>query len=259
MTHPTTGCGASIGLPFELTPQALDEFDGTVMQHILSDTAAIAIDCSGLNHISAAQIALLLRACHMAKHGGAAVALPGASVGLIRVLRAVEVHDYFDAEVSGWPQDHLTTEPCELRGQVLTHDFTLASEPIDCAASKLSSFLCRAGGDEAHTFEWNTIFHEWIALLQAISELDSSKQVNLIASTSSECMSVSIMDPGEPLNLCDRITNVEFREAIEAQNRPAMCMALVQRLVDSITYERSNETNAHTLEKCLFRSQETES
>jgi anti-sigma regulatory factor (Ser/Thr protein kinase) len=251
MTQPATGCGASIDLPFDLTPQALEEFDGKVMQYILGDIAAIAINCSRLECTSAAQIALLLRACHMAKHGGAVIALPSAPAGLISVLKAVDVDAYFDADASSLQKKSPSVEPCKLRGQILTHEFTLASESVGGTAAKLASFLGRVAGDTVHAFEWKTIFGEWIAVLRDLSELDSSQQITLIASTTDEQVSVSIIDPGEPLNLCDRVRGIAFEEAIEAQNHPAMSMALVQHLVDGITYERSDGTNTHTLEKCL--------
>jgi hypothetical protein len=259
MTQPASGCGASIDLPLDLTPQALDDFDGEVMQHILGDIAVLAVNCSCLDYITAAQIDLLLRACHVAKEGDAVIALPSAPTGLISVLKAIEIEACFDAEASAWHAESPTAVPCTFRDQFLTHEFTLAAESVNCTAAKVSSLLSGVDGDTAHIFEWKTLFHAWITVLRAISELNTSQQITLIASTFRERLSVSIIDPGETLNLCDKFTNVEFREAVEVQNHPAMNMALVQQLANSITYERSDNANTHTLEKSLYKTRPTTS
>jgi serine/threonine-protein kinase RsbW len=218
-----------------------------------SSVGEIVLDCSELRGANSSQVRVLWHARARCLAAGAAMRLVSVCPGLERVLKVLDLYALFTVE-TGLPAAGKETG-ARTRESVDREVFEVECEPsipeIDKVTADFRSFLVQLGLNEMCTFDLGTVFYEIATNVRLHGSLGSGETLSFSAVRENGKMTLTFTDPGAAFDSANNAPKVNLREMVARRQNHGLGLALVARLMDSISYERVDGRNVVMLEKAL--------
>jgi anti-sigma regulatory factor (Ser/Thr protein kinase)/anti-anti-sigma regulatory factor len=242
----------AILVPSDLDEGALEGFF-TELEIILEDMPPeVVLDCSLLDHATSGHINMLWEAQTKCEEAGVPMHLLAVRYGLERVLRILDLYDFFSIQ-----ERHGEIQPAVCKGYrpkvdipAFEVDFNPTMHGINDALGRFHDFLVRAGLPGSCAFDLEIVFYELATNIRRHSGLAETESVRFGAAPGEASITMRFTDRGRAFD--PTLTNSDFNplRAIKTKQTNGIGLTMIQRLVDSIRYERvSGRSNVVTLEK----------
>ena len=244
----------SITMPTDVEGDVLKGFFSELAGLLAERPEEITLDCSLLVHVSSSHVNSLWEAQTICEHAGIRLRLCFVRYGLHRVLRVLDLDEFFLIDA-----DSLETaeEPQELpvRGRampVFNVDLTLTLTDISLALERFETFVRGLGIPGQCAFDLQTVFYEIMTNIRRHGGLDKSESVSVTVTPSCEKVTMNFVDAGRPFDPTGPMQKFDPRSAIKRRQRDGIGLSLIRRLVDRIRYQRvDGRLNVVTIEKDL--------
>jgi anti-sigma regulatory factor (Ser/Thr protein kinase)/ABC-type transporter Mla MlaB component len=238
--------------PKDISEDATRRFIRDIDRAINENSNEIVLDCSHLQQVTSSHINALWQAWRLCHETGRKVRLHRPPAGLIRVLRALDLHDLFLAP-DGNLQDS-RQGPCSIGDEAKEYhfqdSFAAKAGQIDKAQDRFSNYLESLGVDEMTIFELTTVFYEVTTNIRTHGRLSRHDSIEFNALYSNGEILMEFIDPGQPFDM--RIVPYEFDpdDVITDRKTHGFGLIMINRLTDSLEYKRKqNRFNVLTLTK----------
>jgi anti-sigma regulatory factor (Ser/Thr protein kinase) len=242
----------TILVPTDLDEGALEGFF-TELEIILEDMPPeVGLDCSLLDHATSGHINMLWEAQTKCEEAGVPMHLLAVRYGLERVLRILDLYDLFSIQ-----ERHGEIQPAVCKGYrpkvdipAFEVDFHATMHGINDALGRFHDFLVRAGLPGSCAFDLEIVFYELATNIRRHSGLAETESVRFSAAPGEGSITMCFTDTGRAFD--PTLTTSDFNplRAIKTRQTNGIGLTMIQRLVDSIRYERvGGRSNVVTLEK----------
>jgi anti-sigma regulatory factor (Ser/Thr protein kinase)/anti-anti-sigma regulatory factor len=248
----TTEKSRRILVPADLDEGALDGFFAELDITLEESPKEISLDCSLLDHATSGHINTLWDAQTRCEHAGIPMRLLSVRYGLERVLKILDLFDLFTVEqIAVVPEDDTAGDGSgAFRPPAFELEIRPTMEEVSEAVVKLHDYLVRLGLPGSYAFDMETVFYEVATNIRRHGGLGENDLVSVRAIPGEEHVTLRFADPGQPFDPTGRKTMFDPRRAIRLKQTNGIGLAMIKRLVDTISYERvGNRLNVLTLEK----------
>lgn len=239
-------------VPTKLSAGAEEEFERALDSALAASPPSIDFDCSRLEHVSSRHVNLLWQAHLRCQEIGAAMALVAPSPGLIRVLKVLDLYDFFVAD-DRHSVRHLqeavqtTVKNAET---VYADEFRSNPEEIETAAHEFLGFLKGLPIPELIEFELRTIFYEVATNISSHAGIGDDGTIVFVARFEPVRLTMTFADSGVYFDPTSVSTTLDMGRAARGRQRRGFGVTMVAKLSDRMEYVRRHDAiNLLTLEK----------
>jgi anti-sigma regulatory factor (Ser/Thr protein kinase)/anti-anti-sigma regulatory factor len=234
----------------DLDGETLDGFYTELDSCLSESPEEVQLDCSLLEHATSTHINTLWQARNRCEENGIPVRLTSVTYGLQRVLDVLDLYDLFIAERDGIEAKTETGRP---RGEtdqpMLALRIPPTEEGIRAAMQELHDYLTELKYGEIFAFDLETVFYEVTTNIRLHGELSEGDSIQFTAVPMNGAFHLHFEDRGPHFDPTKRNAEFNPEQAISRRQRHGFGLAMIKRLVDSISYEREDTTNILKLEK----------
>ncbi len=241
----------TIEVPRDMSVTGMAAFEEELAKLLGQKPPAIILDCSKLAHVKSRQVGILWQLYETCHSAGVPLKLKAASRGLMRVLQALDLREFFPEEdatgslnVGGRcrKQNHFE--------ETYQDRFHADVDSIARARMRFRSFLSDMGLSEVLEFELRTVFYEVTTNIQSYAALEVGDEIVFTVSPYDEMMVLTFTDPGIPFDPTSRSMDLDVVASAKSGQKRGFGLPMLSRLVDRISYRRKDGTmNELTLEK----------
>ena len=249
--HVETKRQYQVKVPAQTSIGAVTAFEGRLEQAINRKPDEIQLDCADLVQVTSAHINALWQAHQICATKGVELRLVSASPGLIRILKALDLYEFFPD--SGKTQKIVierarTERPVDVARYL--DEFQSDGVHVREAVERFARYLSRIGVPDLTVFELKTVFYEVAMNIGVNAELDAREEIGVTAESSTDRLRLTFRDGGKAFDPTEHMTKMDFRVAAQRRQRRGFGIAMVARLTDKVTYVREDgRCNVLTLEK----------
>ncbi|MBU0985478.1 MAG: ATP-binding protein [candidate division Zixibacteria bacterium] len=245
-----TNSSRSIRIPQDLSDGEVRAFLANVDRVLDNRPPGIVLECVALEQVVSSHINLLWQAYLACKESGTGIKLKNASPGLVRILRVLDLYDFF-IEGTGTSKIRLADyvpEEVTARSDSFRCDFPATAEAVDDALTGFLAFLDKLGLPEILKFELRTVFYETAMNIVDHSGLTSDCTIGFEARSNPMKIDLVFRDQGKPFDLSRGKVDFDFKAAARRGQKRGFGIAMIRRLTNEVAYERmAKDTNVLTL------------
>jgi anti-sigma regulatory factor (Ser/Thr protein kinase)/anti-anti-sigma regulatory factor len=213
----------------------------------------VVLDCSRMQSASSSQVRILWHARGRCVAAGANMRLAYVGPALDRVLKLLDLRDLFLVETSAAPlASEARAVPHRDRSRVVfetTCQITI--EGIAKAMAAFRSFLVDLDLPDVCVFDLATVFYEIATNIRQHAGLGSDENMSFSAMLENDKVRLRFEDSGRPFDPSCEVPMFDVREAIRRGRNRGIGLVMVGRLMDSVSYRRSEGRNILLLEKAV--------
>ena len=206
---------------------SVNEFLTDVESRLNQGLQRIQIDCKALIRVTSRNIYALWQAREKCLRRNSSLELTNVSIGLRRVLEALDLAEIFLNEPISIKKLHLSFPP--------------KIEEIDQAMSSFVTFLLKAKVPEITAFELQTIFYEVATNIRRHAKMRSNEKICFEAHINARTVEFIFIDKGYSFNPLQKNTNIDFQKASQENQRNGFGLAMIERLSDGLEYQRTTK------------------
>jgi anti-sigma regulatory factor (Ser/Thr protein kinase)/ABC-type transporter Mla MlaB component len=232
-TRVETTASAIVYLPVSLLSQDGDRFEAEVLRLLIGGSELLQIDCSQLDQLYSGHVKLMWIALDLCQKHGAALRLVSVRPDVIRILKLLDLLEFFPFRVSD--ENHGYAEavgPSE--------------QSVNDAISGFVDYLRRIDAPEMVVTDARTIFYEITTNILHHGHLDPVEVIivtALLTTTDSHReLIIRFTDSGIPFDSAKPRPQLVPDEAAAEGRKRGFGLVMVERLSDSLSYERYRST-----------------
>ena len=228
---------ATIDAPVDLAEATVNSFLEGVSRKLEDRPPVLLIDCAALENVASSHVTVLWKARQLCEDAGISLSLTSPSQNLIRVLRLLELVDFFDYEDPGYPKPF---------SDVVIPTADGVSEGLD----KFLRYLITVDVSDRVTFELRTIYYEIMTNIRTHAKSLQEDAILVTARASADKIEVVFLDSGPEFNPIDHISEFNPQEAGRRGQTRGFGITMISRLATEMSYVRRNDnTNVLTVMK----------
>jgi anti-sigma regulatory factor (Ser/Thr protein kinase)/anti-anti-sigma regulatory factor len=230
MPHPTEATDRIvIKLPVSIAPQPCSQFEADLERGIERKPRELLLDCSQLELVYSGHIRLMWRARERCEESGVALRLTSLRPDILRVLRLMDLEEFFPFKVSDWSRGF---------ADVIAAD----GESVREALNRFEGFLKICKMPDRVAMDVRTVFYEVATNILNHAGLDS-REVIIVTAVLSEIgtqneINLKFIDSGVPFDPSSPRPEVVLKEAASSRRTRGYGLAMIAKLADSVIYER---------------------
>jgi anti-sigma regulatory factor (Ser/Thr protein kinase)/anti-anti-sigma regulatory factor len=245
-----------ITVPSGLDDDSLNGFFQELAFAIGDKPEEIALDCSLLEHATSRHINALWDALTRTECAGIPLRLTSVGYGLGRVLGVLDLAELFKVDFQEDGCDEAPYPPAKpSEGQPSERfeaEMDASIEAVVDVMAKLHAFLKQQDVSEIDVFDLKTVFYEVATNICRHSGLGDHRKIAFVAYMGQDEISFRFTDGGERFDPTGNTPEFDPRLAIRRRQSRGIGLVMIQRMMDSITYERiDRKHNVVTLRKRL--------
>lgn len=242
-----------ITVPADFDDDSLDGFFHELSIAIGDRPEEIALDCSLLEHATSRHINALWDALTRTERAGIPMRLTSVSYGLKRVLSVLDLAGLFSVDREDERYDEAPHAPAESRpSERFEAEMDARIDAVVGVMGRLHNFLKRRNMGEITVFDLETVFYEVATNICRHSGLEDHRKIEFSADIGEDEISFRFADAGERFDPTGNTPEFEPRLAIRRRQSRGIGLVMIQRMMDSISYERTDgKYNVVTLRKRL--------
>ena len=242
-----------ISVPADFDDDSLQAFFDELTLAIGDEPSEIALDCSPLEHATSRHINALWDALTRCERAGIAMRLTSVAYGLRRVLSVLDLTELFTVEYESDREDRLSHAPVKGRASDrLEVEIEARIDAVTGVMAELHTFLEGLDLTEIGVFDLETVFYEVATNICRHSGLDEHRTIRFVADRSEDEIFFEFTDAGERFDPTGNTPEFDPRLAIMRRQSRGIGLVMIQRLMDSISYDRiDRKYNVVTLRKRL--------
>lgn len=243
----------SISVPADFDEDALQGFFEDLKSAIGEQPAEIALDCSLLDHTTSRHINALWDAMTRCERAGIPMRLTSVGYGLERVLNVLDLAELFTAEYELERRNKAARPPAEGQpAQRLEVSLEARIDAVVDVMGEIHDFLGRLDLSEIGVFDLETVFYEVATNICRHSGLKQHHKISFVAELNQDEISLEFTDAGERFDPTGNTPEFDARLAIKRRQSRGIGLVMIQRLMDSVSYDRvDGKFNVVTLKKRL--------
>ncbi len=245
-----TDKSSCIAMPRKLSEAEVKTFLASVDTVLTKRPGLITLECGELDQVVSSHINLLWQAYLACTESKIGIRLRNASTGLVRILRALDLYDFF-ADGQGTARINtagLCPEEVTARPDKFADAFGATPEAADDAMTRFLVFLEDLGLPEIVRFELKTVFYEVARNIVDHSGLDDGGKIAFAVKTNPVKIEMVFEDSGVAFDLSSEKQVIDFRSAAQKGQKRGFGIAMIHRLTDDVAYARTpRDTNVLTL------------
>jgi anti-sigma regulatory factor (Ser/Thr protein kinase)/anti-anti-sigma regulatory factor len=242
-----------ISVPTDFDDDSLQGFFDELNLAIGDGPPEIALDCSLLEHATSRHINALWDALTRCERAGIPMCLKAVAYGLRRVLSVLDLTELFTVEYEGDKEDKPRRVRVEGRpSERFEVEFGAMIDGVTDVMAELHTFLERLDLTEIGVFDLETVFYEVATNICRHSGLEQHGNIRFVADLSKDEIFLEFTDAGERFDPTGNTPEFDPRLAIKRRQSRGIGLVMIQRLMDSVSYERiDHKYNVVTLKKRL--------
>jgi anti-sigma regulatory factor (Ser/Thr protein kinase)/anti-anti-sigma regulatory factor len=242
-----------ISVPADLDDDSLSGFFDELRLVMADKPAEIALDCSLLDHATSRHINALWDALTRCERAGIGMRLTAVGYGLKRVLSVLDLLELFRVEFEDESKDRLHRPPAtDGRPERFEAEIEASIDSLSDIMEDLQAFFEGFGLSEIGVFDLETVFYEVATNICRHSGLEKHRRIKFAANIDANEVSFEFIDAGERFDPTGNTPEFDPRRAIKRRQSRGIGLVMIQRLMDSVSYERvDHKYNVVTLRKRL--------
>jgi anti-sigma regulatory factor (Ser/Thr protein kinase)/anti-anti-sigma regulatory factor len=242
-----------ISVPADFDDDSLQGFFDELNLAIGDEPSEIALDCSLLEHATSRHINALWDALTRCERAGIPMRLTAVAYGLRRVLSVLDLTDLVTAEYEGDREDKPRRVPAQGRpSERFEVEIEARIDGVTDVMGELHTFLKRLDLTEIGVFDLEIVFYEVATNICRHSGLEQHRKIRFVADLSEDEIFFEFTDAGERFDPTGNTPEFDPRLAIRRRQSRGIGLVMIQRLMDSISYDRVDRRfNVVTLRKRL--------
>lgn len=232
-----------VKVPNTLGGDEYRDFLRELKQLLTEKPQEVTLDCSSIEYATPGHISAIWRAHVECLHNGLPVNISSLTRNLKRVLRSLDLYDYLVREgeflyhepIDGIG-DQLRDRPPEFRVK-----FCPTVDDVNQAMAELNTRFMNSGLTEVESFELQTAFYEIATNVRLHSHSGESSTAWLEVFTLDDGLILKLVAEGPPFDPTQQEIRFDPEEAIKNGQRRKIGLAMVNRLVDGVHYEREDD------------------
>jgi serine/threonine-protein kinase RsbW len=245
----------AIAIPEDLFPGTVASFEKRIGAALVGHPEAVVLDCSQLNRVTSEHISMLWRARQNCELAGTSVRLESLHEGLVRVLRALDLEEFFVLgvrEQAGNPT--ATTGAGEQSDQSFTHEFAASILGFNSAVARFNVFVQSLHIADTLVSELQTLFYEIGFNIIKHARLEPRDRITVTGEANRDRVQLRFVDPGIPFDTTQYATVQDFPSAASQRRTGGLGIMMVQRLSNHLSYSRTSDgRNVLVIEKRIVR------
>jgi anti-sigma regulatory factor (Ser/Thr protein kinase)/anti-anti-sigma regulatory factor len=252
MSLETENC-RSISVPVDFDDESLRGFFDELDLALEDEPGEIALDCSLIEHATSRHINALWDALTRCERDGVPMRLAAVNYGLRRVLSVLDLAELFTVEYEGEKEGRPPREAMrDLPSERFEIELVARMDAVSDVMVELHAFLERLDLSEIGIFDLETVFYEVATNICRHSGLKGHRKIRFVTEVGRDDIRLEFTDAGERFDPTGNTPEFDPRLAIRRRQSRGIGLVMIQRLMDSISYERVNgEYNVVTLRKRL--------
>jgi anti-anti-sigma factor len=241
-------------VPLDLDEETLYGFYAEVDSQLDEKPAELVLDCSLLEHVASAHINTLWQARSRCEEAGVNIRLTSVTYGLERVLKVLDLNDFFRTERDGVEarESHRRSGPVAGAALPLALDIPATVDGIVSGMNHLHAYLGGCAFGEMFVFDVETVFYEVATNIRLHGDLGNGERIHFTASCGNGVFRLRFEDGGPRFDPTTAVVNFDPGIAVRNKHRHGFGLVIIRKLVDRISYERSeNGLNILNLEKSI--------
>lgn len=227
----------AVEAPTELTDEAVRSFMREVADVIESRPPTVLVDCTRLENVASAHVTVLWQARQACEEAGIPLLLTSPTQNLVRVLRLLDLSEFFQYEDPGYPEPFSDSVEPTVEG---------VSQGLD----RFLRYLITIQASDRITFELRTIYYEVMTNIRTHGGRDSAAAILVTVRANHEEIELVFADSGPAFNPTDHITEFDPRAAGRLGQKRGFGITMISRLATRMTYtRRGDNTNVLTVLK----------
>lgn len=244
----------SLLVPLDVNGDTLEGFYTDLDCRLSESPAEVLLDCALLEHATSTHINTLWQARNRCEEAGVPVKLTSVTYGLERVLMVLDLYDLFIAERDGVEARAGTGMPGTEAASPprLSLEVEPTVDGINAAMQALHDYLMKLNLGEIFAFDLETAFYEVTTNIRLHARLDGGQSILFTAGPGEGGLHLRFEDSGPYFDPTALVAEFDPEEAMRNRQRQGFGLAMIRRLVDSISYERKDDClNILNLEKTI--------
>jgi len=217
-----------------------------------TDLDEVAVDTSAWKNITSSHIHVLWHAYQRCTESGVRMKLASPSVGLIRVLRVLDLYDLLAGEErQSLPELREAVHIGDGTGaRRYVDDFGADPESIDQALNQFMQYLKGFGVHEVIESELQLLFYEVATNIRNHSHMSSGARIVFSSIADEKGIVLTFADSGRPYNPIASTADIDVRVAGKNHETRGFGIMMIRKLADKISYVRKfDNMNILILEK----------
>lgn len=232
----------TLSVPVSVDAENLSEFFSHLNKIESTHVKEIVLDCSRVERASTRYLAILCMAHNKLRRAGVAVQLESIPDNLRQILEKQNMLGLFD-QVAG--AKSVVAKPkrrCGGRSR-RTIEISFLPNTIDIrhAVDVYKAFLNSKGIFELEAFELMTVFYEVVTNIRLHGKLENDDRIDFSAILYEREIVMRFEDPGIPFDPGNMVNNFSPGNAMKARKQRGLGLILIHRLIDSLSYMRSDD------------------
>ena len=241
-----------IEAPVDLTSESVTYFQNRLEDYLKASPGSIVLDCSGLELVTSSHINVLWQAYQLCANAGVAIRISSPTLGLRRVLKILDLHDFF-LDSQGLEQVE-TTRTQRLRivtsFETYSDEFDAGAGSIDNALGKFLRHISCLQLPELILFDLRVMFYEIATNIRIHGRLGNQDRIKFSARADNTRIILTFIDSGIPFDPTRQQSNINQRSSARNNQYRGFGIPMIFRMADKVSYVRKNDTfNILTLEK----------
>lgn len=242
-----------ISVPVDFDDDSLQGFFYELTLALGDEPTDIALDCSLLDHATSRHINALWDALTRCERAGVPMRLTSVGYGLERVLSVLDLAELFSVDYESNKDDKPSHVPVKGRSsERFEVELEARIDAVTDVMAELHAFLEQLSLTEIAVFDLETVFYEVATNICRHSGLEQHRRIRFAACLSQDEISLKFTDAGERFDPTGNTPEFDPRLAIRRRQSRGIGLVMIQRLMDSISYDRiDRKYNVVTLRKRL--------
>ena len=242
-----------ISVPADLDDDSLQGFFCELNLAIEDEPTEIALDCSLLEHATSRHINALWDALTRAERAGIPMRLTAVGSGLGRVLSVLDLAELFHIDYEAVEDEEpYSVQVDSLPSKRFEVELEARIDVVTDVMAELHGFLKQLDMSEIAVFDLETVFYEVATNICRHSGLDRDRKIKFATDITWNEICFKFTDAGERFDPTGNTPEFDPRLAIRRRQSRGIGLVMIQRLMDSISYERiDGGYNVVTLRKRL--------
>ena len=229
--------------PADIDGDTLEGFYAELEDRLRDSPGELVLDCSLLEHTASSHINTLWQARNRCDEAGVMVKLTSVTYGLERVLKVLDLYDFFAAERDGVEaRAGLPGLKVDMAAPpVFEIELEATPEGIGQAMEDFHAFLMELNLGEIPAFDMETVFYEVTTNIRLHGQLGAGESISFRASPQAGVFRLRFEDSGPRFDPTSDRTEFDPRKAMKSRQRQGFGLAIIRRLVDRISYDRHDQ------------------
>jgi anti-anti-sigma factor len=227
----------AIDAPLDLTQEAVRSFMADLTDLIESRPPSVLIDCTRLENIASSHITVLWQSRQACEDAGIPMLLVSPSQNLLRVLRLLDLTEFFRYENPEYAESFSDLVPP-------------TSEGVNLGLEKFLRYLVTVQASDRVLFELRTIYYEVMTNIRTHSDENLTESIQVTVRANHEEIELVFTDSGPAFNPTDHISDFDPRVSSRRGQTRGFGITMISRLATRMSYvRRGDNTNVLTVLK----------